>query len=300
MSDFTLNQLRYFVALADTLHFGRAAATVRITQPALSQQINKLEAGVGFDLFVRDKRHVSLTEAGTVLVEYARRALAEADRGAVEGSRVARGAKASVHVGFVGIAAAGVVAGAMKRIAALREPVEMSLHDCDTPMAIASLKARTLDVAIIRGPLTETGIRTSTLRRERLFAALPVGHRQAKVRRIHIASLAGERLILFPRRRAVVLHDAITAAFHDAGLDATVQWELSDWPIILSFVGSGLGISVVPESVTRFRSPGCVYRPFAGVRQSVELIAARLSGATTAAVRTVIDAFHDDRSSPSR
>ena len=297
MSDFTLNQLRYFVALADTLHFGRAAAMLGITQPALSQQIGRLETSLGFHVFVRDKRRVSLTGPGAVLVEYARRALAETERGAVEGIRAARGAKASVRVGFVGLAAAEVVAGALKRIAALPEPVEVSLHDCDTPTAIASLRSRALDIAIIRGPLVETGVRASTLRRERLFVALPADHRLAKVRRIRMVSLAGEPLILFLRHRALALHDAITGAFQDAGIDANIQWELSDWPIILSFVGAGLGISVVPESVTRFRSPGCVYRPFVDVRQTVDLIAAWLSGGATPSMRTVIDAFHEDPSS---
>jgi DNA-binding transcriptional LysR family regulator len=288
---YTLSQLRYLVALADALHFGRAARLLGMTQPALSQQIRRLEAEVGVSLLVRDRRNVALTAAGEALVTQARRALAEADRGVMEARRIAQGGAIDVTLGFIGPAALSIVPAALAHMNRCQDAPRITLVELDTPQLMARLAGRSIDLAILRGPLTDRRFHIATLCYESLHVALPRSHPLARRRAIRCADLAEESLVLFPHRRASGMYDAIMAAFHASAVEPRVGWEVSDWPAILSFVANGLGISVVPHSVTLLHRDGCVYRPLADVAQRAELALGWPDHPMSAAVRTVHSAL---------
>jgi DNA-binding transcriptional LysR family regulator len=289
----TLNQLRYFVAVADLLHFGRAAASLGMSQPALSQQIGRLEAVVGVPLLARDKRRVSLTDAGRALLERARRAIAESERGTLEARRVAGGAPDVLRIGYFAPSGLVIVPRAVERLASRLPRVSLIVHEGYTPDLIERLVAGMLDVVVGRGPVVREGVRSELIQRERLVAILPAGHPLAQHREIRLASLSDIPFVRCPRRTAPPLYDAVTAACEDAGFEPRVGLEVNDWPAILSFVGAGLGVGMLSESVTQFRCTSCVFRPLRDVRQRVELSLVWPHGRVSNALREALGALLD-------
>ncbi len=178
----TLNQLRYFVAVADLLHFGRAASELNMSQPALSQQIVSLEKTLGVALFVRNNRRVSLTGAGAALLGRARRALAESERGAYEARRVAAGSPNQLRIGYFAPNGLVILPRAMQRLASVSTETAIIPVEGYTPFLIDRLRAGLLDAVIARGPVVAEGLRSEVLRRERLVAVLPANHPLARRR----------------------------------------------------------------------------------------------------------------------
>src|SRR6185437_13339041 len=176
MTTFELRHLRYFLAVAEELHFTRAARRLNIAQPPLSIQIRQLESLIGATLFVRDRRTVSLTPAGAAFVDGARRTLAEAERSADAARRASIGEVQTLRVGFTDSAALSVLPAIVRRFSRDHPEVRLELTEDATQAQLDAVENERVDVALVRGPLSAKSLRTVVLLREPFIVAIPAGH----------------------------------------------------------------------------------------------------------------------------
>jgi DNA-binding transcriptional LysR family regulator len=259
-----LRQLRYFVTVAEELHFSRAARRLNIAQPPLSQQIRQLEAAVGAQLFVRTSRKVELTPAGSAFLEGARRALSEAERAAEMAQRASKGETETVRVGFTDSAALSILPGTIRRFRAELPMVHLDLSEASTLAQLDAVRLGVVDIAFVRGPVTGTlppDLRSQIVLEESFSVALPIDHALAKKKRSGVRALAGEPMVLFPRHLAPAFHDIITTMCRDAGFSPVISQEAAEYQTILSLVAAGLGVSIVPASIRNLGRTGVVFRP---------------------------------------
>jgi DNA-binding transcriptional LysR family regulator len=269
-----LRQLRYFVAVAEELHFSKAARRLNIAQPPLSQQIQQLELTVGAPLFVRTTRRVELTPAGRVFLDGARRTLAEAERASEAALRASRGSFETLRVGFTEAATMSVLPRAVQRFRGKFPEVHIELHeDASATALIDALHRDVIDVAIARGPVEASGLSTRTLLEERFCLALPATHALAKRTRIPVTLLAGEPLVMFPRRRSPAYYDQLLGICQDAGFTPVIAFEVLRYTTIMGLVAAGVACGIVPRSNQSFTREGVVYRELTGVGATAELIA---------------------------
>lgn len=234
-----LRQLRIFVAVAEELHFRRAAERVGMAQAALSAQVRALEDELGFPLLFRTTRHVSLTQAGAVFLNEARAVLGRADA-AVDAARFP-----------------GVHAPLTEVTASVEQGFELLRHR--------------VDVGFFRAPAADDAIAWEPLLAERVVAAMPAGHPLAARSAIGVPDLATESLIGYPRHARPVLHAMLWDAFRAAGLRPRVGFEAVEKATLLRLVAQGLGIGLVPQWVTLAPAPGVVFRPFADAAAPMRL-----------------------------
>jgi DNA-binding transcriptional LysR family regulator len=249
-----LRHLRYFLAVAEHLHFGRAAETLGIRQPPLSQQIQALEAELGVALFDRSARQVRLTAAGEAFRPDAQRAVDHAGAATRAAQRASRGETGHLVVGFVGSAALTVLPPLLRAFRDRYPDVTLDLRELTTAEQAGQLRAGRLDIGLLRPPVPEPhadGLHVESVGRERLVAALPAGHRLARTRGIALVRLAHEPFVLFPRRLGPGLRDQIDDYCRSAGFTPTVVQEAVQMQTILGLVAAGLGVSLVPSSLTR-------------------------------------------------
>lgn len=263
-TDIHLRHLRYFVAVADELHFGRAAKTLGMAQPPLSQQIKRLEDRLGAELFRRTRRTVELTDVGAVLLTEARDLLAHAARVEQAVRRAAAGTGGTIRMGFVGSAAHDVLPTLLRRFREAVPDGRVIPSEIPTTEQIAAIAGGTLDAGLVRLPISATDVATRALVEEPLVIALPDFHPLAQRRRLPLSALAGEAFVLFGRQLNPLFHDEVISACHDAGFSPDVVQEAGEMPTIVSLVAAGLGVSLVPASMERLRSDGIAYVPMQG------------------------------------
>jgi DNA-binding transcriptional LysR family regulator len=237
-----LRHLRYLVAVAEELHFGRAALRLNISQPPLSQQIRQLEEELGVQLFQRTKRAVRMTEAGRRIVQEAYRVLNQVDNFV----RVAAGASAG-EVGSLTLASPGgmneVLVEALSLFGRQYPGVHIELQHMSTGTQIDALRERRLPRRFRQLPVHEPTLVLETVKEEPLWIALPKGHALARRHHVPLAALANERFILFGRRVSPGLHDIITGACRDAGFSINVAHEVDSLVAGLTLVRAGLGVA---------------------------------------------------------
>ena len=256
-----LRHFRYFVALAEELHFGRAAQRLHISQPPLSQQIAALEKEIGVPLLRRTSRVVELTEAGKRFLEEARETLAQANNSVALARRAAKGEIGRLHVGFVPIC--GVIPVAIRRFMRRFPEVRVTLRGMASSEQLDSVLHGRLDLGFVHCPISSTGLSCETVETHTLVAAVPTRHRLSTHRTIEWSALEGEPLIGFPRASAPAAYEVLMGRLRDAGLDPTVVHETDSLLARLRMVGAGLGISLVPSYAARFHRPGVSLRPLA-------------------------------------
>jgi DNA-binding transcriptional LysR family regulator len=268
-----LRQLRYFVAVAEELHFRRAAERLHISQPPLSQQIRALEDELGFALLERTRRRVSLTPAGEAFLRDARALLGELEGAVATARRIDAGQTGRLRINFVGSALFSIIPPTIERFRAARPGVEIELHERPTVDQIRAVRAGTSDVGLVRPPIEDDGeLRAQTVLRERTVAALPAGHGLASLSRVPLRRLAAEPLVLFPRDQAPGFHDLVIDSLAGAGAVPRVIQYAPEMLTIIGLVAAGIGASLVPASVTRLALEGVTYRPVSGAPHS-ELVA---------------------------
>ena len=280
-----LRHLRYFVAVAEERHFGRAAERLHMAQPPLSQQIRQLEGELGVTLLRRTTRRVDLTDAGAAYLDQARRILAAVDDAGLEAQRVQAGLTGRLVIGCVGSATYSLLPMLARSLREELPGVDFSFRgEMLVPDQVDALLAGGIDLALLRPPVDEPGLAVRPLRTERLIVALPEGHRLADRRRIRIADLRHEDLVMHPARGRSVMHGLVTSLCREAGFLPRVRHEVAETSTLVTFVASGLGVAVVPEPVAALGVPGAVYRPLASSRARVELAAATRTGDDSAAL----------------
>jgi len=282
-----LRHLRYFVTVAEELHFGRASARLGIAQPPLSRQIQRLEAELGFSLFDRSKRRIELTSAGAVFLGHARSVLESVEVGVREARRTSAGERGRVAVGYPSsLAYTGLVA--LLRAFRLEFPdVELTVRELPMTGQIEAIKSGQLDVGFIRGPLSDKSIAAECVRREPLVIALPADHPLAGHARLKLEKLASEPFVFFPRPRAPAFFDLLVALCQKAGFSPRILQEAPQVDV-LSLVAAGFGISILPASVREIRRADIVFRPFAGA-PTTELLLAWRTGDTSPARQAFVN-----------
>ncbi|MFI5490495.1 LysR family transcriptional regulator [Micromonospora echinaurantiaca] len=256
--------LQYFVAVAEELHFRRAAERLHIVQPALSQQIARLEEELGVRLLQRTKRHVELTAAGRVLLVEARAMLEHRDAATAAVRRAAAGSTGRLAVGFVGPAAYSVLPGVVRAFRGQYPDVDLSLHEHTTAEQLEMLAARQLDVGFLRLPSAAEGLELEQVLSEPICVVLPAGHpldNRPKGAPLEVTELRGEGFVVVPRSREALVFDRIVALCHGAGFSPRVVQEAQQVHAIIGLVAAGMGIALVPDSMRALRRPGVVYRP---------------------------------------
>jgi DNA-binding transcriptional LysR family regulator len=280
-----LRQLRYFIAVAEELHFRRAAERLHMSQPPLSQQIRALEDELGFTLLTRTRRRVELTPAGEAFLRDARALLSELDGAVATARRIDAGQTGRLRVGFVGSALLSIVPGTVERFRASRPGVAIELRERSTVDQQRAVAAGVVDVGLVRPPIEDDGqLRAETVLRERTVAALPAAHPLASLSRVPLRRLAAEPHVMFPRDQAPGFHDLLIAALAGTGAGPRVIQYAPEMLTIIGLVAAGTGVSLVPASVSRLALDGVTYRPVTGAPHS-ELVAITRRGDDSALVR---------------
>jgi DNA-binding transcriptional LysR family regulator len=270
-----LRHLRYFVAVAEERHFGRAAERLHIAQPPLSQQIRRFEAELGEPLFYRTTRSVELAPAGEALLERAPAILAAFDAAVEDARRAARGEYGRLAIGFTG---SSTYAMLPSLAAAMRHELPGVVLDLQgellTPAQVARLLDGTLDLGLLRPPVHERELATEVLHSEPLLAVLPETHPLANAEAVPLERLEGEPFVTYPSHFRSVVHDAVEDACEAHGFQPVAAHEVAETATLVSFVAAGLGVSLVPASVRNMTVEGAVYRPLLDDATRVELAAA--------------------------
>ncbi|MCW5834377.1 MAG: LysR family transcriptional regulator [Labilithrix sp.] len=258
-----LRHLRYFVAVAEELHFGRAAEKMKIAQPPLSRQIQALEGELEVALFDRSRRKVELTVAGATLLEHARRVFEAVELAKRETGRAGRGERGRIAIGYPSSLAYSGLPELLRTFRARFPDVEVALSELGPQAQIDALRAGRLDVGFVRAPLEEPGLASLLVRREPLVVALPAEHPAAVRARIPLSVLAEEPFVSFPRSRAPALFDQLMRLCHDAGFTPRIVQEAPQLDLV-SLVSAGFGVAIVPSSVRHVRRAGVAYRWIVG------------------------------------
>ncbi len=270
-----LRHLRYFLAVAEEQHFGRAAARLRIAQPPLSRQIHDLEAEIGAALFVRSNRGVSLTAAGDALVLHARRVFEALDLGVREAKRADAGETGRLVVGYLASLTYSGITELLRAFRAKRPGVEIALREMPPQDQIAALRDEAIDVGFVRAPVDDAAIAHQLVRRETLVVALPAGHALARKKRIALGLLSKEPFVIFPRRRGQAFFDQLMLLCRDAGFIPKIVQEAPQLDVV-SLVAAGFGVSIVPDSIRNVGGHGFVLRPIVGSPSADLLVAWRV------------------------
>lgn len=282
-----LRQLRYFIAVAEELHFGRAAARLGIAQPPLSQQIQRLERLLDCRLLDRTSRRVQLTPAGQALLVEARRVLAAAGQAVEAARRAGRGESGELRVAF----AATVMFLALPRIIRGfrdRYPlVHLDLREMPTGPQLAALHAGDIDIGFVREPQPDPELEIVTVMREPLRIAVNRSHPLAARPTLAVRDLAHEPFVLFPEDLAPGLHAQVMALCRAAGFTPNVVEESRELYTSVSLVEAGLGVSILPASVEKLGWTGVRYRPIPSERAETRIAAAWRKDRR----RPVVDAF---------
>jgi DNA-binding transcriptional LysR family regulator len=266
-SDIELRHLRYFLAVAEELHFGRAALRLHLAQPALSQQIRRLEEIVGAPLLRRTSRSVALTAAGEIFLERTRRTLRGVQHDVEEARSIGRGESGSLNVGFIGSGMLGKLPAVLQGYRAAYPRVQLQLHESFTSRVIAGLATGTLDAGLLRDSDPHADLHTEVLFTERFVAVLPADHPRARQSSIAPTALRNEPFVFYSRSAGTLAWDKPLALCGEAGFRPRVVQEASNWVSILKLIAVGFGVSIAPACVATVESEGVVCLPLRGTRE---------------------------------
>jgi DNA-binding transcriptional LysR family regulator len=257
---------RQFLAVAEELHFGRAARRLHMTQPPLTQAIAQLEERVGVKLFERTKRSVQLTAAGAALAPQARDLLARAAALPAHARAAAHGEIGRLRLAFVSTVGFGLLPRWILAFRAQHPQVEFELVEATGDVQLPALERGDVDAGfMIHSPgFAPPGMQRLRVARESLVLALPQQHPFARVRSLQIEAAVAEPLVIFPRRIVPSLHDAVFGLYHAHGRTPRVAQEAIQMQTIVNLVAAGLGVAWVPDSVREFQRAGVVYRQLGG------------------------------------
>ncbi|MGB3650142.1 MAG: LysR family transcriptional regulator [Rivularia sp. (in: cyanobacteria)] len=257
-----LRHLRYFVTLAEELHFGRAAEKLHIAQPPLSQQIRQLETELGFELFHRTKRKVELSEAGKVFLVEVQQIFRQLEQAIFLGRQVSRGEIGQLVIGFVSSTAYNILPDFLLHFRNNNPNINLELHELTTDEQLRWLQSGRIDVGFVRPPVDNNTYESKIVFKESLIVALPENHRFANQEKISLSSLINESLILFPRFLAPGLYDLIISFCQQVGFSPQLAQEAIQMQTIVSLVAAEIGVAIVPESLQNLRRTGVVYKSF--------------------------------------
>ena len=258
-----LRHLRYFTAVAEELHFGRAAERLHMAQPPLSQHILNLERELGVKLFARTKRKVELTDAGRVFLADVRLILSRTEQAIHNAQRASRGEFGRLIVGFVLSATCSLIPAILRVFRERYPAVELVLEEITTEQGLTALTEGQMQLCFIRLPVPDldASLLLESVLKEKIVLALPAGHSLTARAKVPLRLLANEPFIIFPRGQGKGFYDHLVSLCRQAGFSPKVAQEAGQMQTILSLVAAGLGVALIPASVQSLRSEGVVYKP---------------------------------------
>lgn len=261
--------MRYFLAVAEELHFGRAARRLHISQPPLSQQIRKLEDELGVRLFERTQRRVALTPAGEVFLGKAQSLLLGAEEAKRAAQRASRGEIGRLVVGFIHAAFYNLLPAIVRRFRDTQPAVELVLREMTNREQLAALGDGKLDFGFLRPPVVDPLIQVDVLLREPFVVALPEDHPLAARHRVELKSLAAEPLVMYPPRRSP-LYGQIVDGCVRSGFSPRVVQEAAYINTLIGLVRARIGLALLPACAREVSMPGIVYRALTGLAAQAE------------------------------
>jgi len=270
-----LRHLRYFVAVAEELHFGRAARRLNLAQPPLSQQILALEEELGVKLFVRTSRRVDLTMEGRLFLDHARRVLAQAKEAVEAVKSAGRGEIGHLAVGYVTSAVSTLVPAILKEFHRERPAVDLQCTEMNATRQVTALRQREIDVGILRTSVADDALELIPLLQEPLVLALPTGHPLAQRAKLRLRELAAEPFILVPPAHSPGYFEAVQDSCRRAGFAPRVTQVATEVQTILALVAAELGVALVPAALKGWIRPGVVFRDLPGQTATISLLLAR-------------------------
>ncbi|MFH8134545.1 LysR family transcriptional regulator [Pantoea osteomyelitidis] len=257
-----LRHLRYFIAVAEELHFGRAAQRLHISQPPLSQQIQQLEQEIGAQLFLRTNRSVQLTAAGAQFLPDARAILQQVEQASERAARLHRGEEGELRIGFTSSAPfIGLVSDALYHFRLRWPAVHIRMQEINTRQQLAPLHEGRLDLGIMRNTPLPADLRYQLLLREPLCAVVHWAHPLADAEQISIRALASEPFVFFDPQGGTALYSEILALLHRYQIQPYITQEVGEAMTILGLVATGLGVSILPASFRHARLSDVVWLP---------------------------------------
>jgi len=283
--------LRYFVAVAEERHFGRAAERLLIAQPPLSQQIRRLEKSLGTKLLNRTTRSVEMTAAGEALLVRGRRILEDLRAVETDVRRMGQGLQGTLNIGFTGSATYGLMPRVVRETHRAYGGMALGVSgELLTPALVAQLLDHRVDIAVLRPPVHTVDVEVAVVARERLVAALPAHSLLAERGALSLADLAGQPLVGYPEGSSVSA--AVAAECLHRGISLTYEQRVSETSTLLSLVAAGVGAAVVPESATALSLGGSLFREVLDA-PTVELAIAWRRGDTSPIVQRFVPFLRD-------
>jgi DNA-binding transcriptional LysR family regulator len=277
-SEIELRHLRYFAAVAEELHFGRAAELLHLAQPPLSQQIRKLEQIVGYPLFTRTSRSVKLTGAGEVFLERARRTLRNVQEDLEEARSLGRGEAGFLRVGFIGSSMLTSLPAMLGEYRRAYPAVQLQLHEAHTSEVMRAVASGQWDIGILRDGGPSEALQVKTMFSEPFFAVVPAAHPLAARHNISAAALRDEPFVFFPALAGTRAYEKPVSLCEKHGFRPRVVQEAPQWLTLLRLVDAGLGVTIAPACVRQVSTPGVVFLRLRGADVSSDIELAYRAG----------------------
>jgi DNA-binding transcriptional LysR family regulator len=288
-----LRHLRYFVTVAEELHFGRAAERLHIAQPSLSKQVLRLEEELGLRLLHRTKRRVRLTEAGKVFFDEACRVLATAEQASEAAKRAARGEMGTLEMGFFSPAIYGLLPEILETYRNRFPDVKMALHEWTSAVQVERLREGRIEIGFMRAPVDDDALITECVFREPIVVALPKGHPLAAWDVVPPKMLANEPFVMVPRHKEPNSFDKYVGLCRRAGFSPRVVQEVYQVHAIVGLVATGMGVAFVPASVRILQRPGVVYRALQDRAAEIGTAVVRRNTDPSPVLRTFLDVLRE-------
>ena len=247
-----LRQIRSFLSIAETLHFGRTAELIHLSQPALSLQIKALEEEVGVRLFERNRRKTTLTAAGLAFRDDATAALSQLEQAMRSARLAANGKLGLLRIGFISTVGSEIVPNIVRQFRELNTEVEFSLRAIPTADQVQMLESGLLDIGFFRLPIGgHSALNVVTVHRERFVLVVPASHKLAKRKRVRLSEVAGQDFVLYERTYAPGFHDLIFGMLRDARIVPNISQTAAELSMLISLVGAHMGVAILPLSAVK-------------------------------------------------
>jgi DNA-binding transcriptional LysR family regulator len=248
-----LRQIRSFLSIAETLHFGRTAELIHLSQPALSLQIRALEEEVGVRLFERNRRKTTLTAAGFAFRDDAARALSQLEQAIRRARQAANGKLGLLRIGFISTVGSEIVPNIIRQFRELNPEVEFSLRAITTAHQVQMLESGSLDIGFFRLPIGgHSALEVVTVHRERFVLVVPASHKLARRKRVRLSEVAGQNFVMYERTYAPGFHDLIFGMLRDAGIVPNISQTAAELSTVISLVDAHMGIAILPLSAVKY------------------------------------------------
>lgn len=266
-----LRHLRYFVTVAEELHFGRAATRLNMAQPPLSQQIRQLENELGVPLFYRTKHRVQVTDAGRAFLDHAYQILEQVKIASDTARRVDRGETGQLHIGFTGTVMYDIFPQILQSYRAKFPSVHVVLHQLSTMDQVKALEEKKIQIGVLVTPVESTSLHFQVIHRQPFVIALPATHPLAFIDSpCNVSELAKELFIMTPRKTGPSYYDLFISICYQAGFSPQVTLEAGELQTVVSLVAAGVGVALVPYSAKKLQINGVVYREIEETGLTVE------------------------------